>query len=106
MTKRSDPRRTKRWQTIRQQILAADDTCHICNTPGADSVDHLVPLSKGGEPFDPDNLAPAHNICNKRRSDNPQVFPQAPRLPRPPTFGSLPVRRVSPWSGDNDRGKE
>lgn len=66
--------------------LAADnvlreygDKCHICNEvidptlPRTSrmglTVDHLIPLSKGGSD-DLENLRPAHWICNVRKSDN------------------------------------
>lgn len=54
------------------KILAASDVCHICGQPGADAVDHVVPLSRGGEDA-PSNLKPAHHdvppYCNRRKAD-------------------------------------
>jgi 5-methylcytosine-specific restriction endonuclease McrA len=49
-------------------FAAKGTTCHLCGGPGADSADHLVPVSLGG-PQNPglDGLAPAHHICNKAR---------------------------------------
>ncbi len=54
--------------------------CHLCgqpidpNTPRNDrrgaSIDHLVPISKGG-PDTPENVAAAHLICNQRRNNQP-----------------------------------
>ena len=32
-------------------------------------VDEVVPVSKGGSPFEFDNTRPAHWICNARRGD-------------------------------------
>lgn len=32
-------------------------------------LDELVPVSKGGSPIDPRNVAPAHRCCNQWRSD-------------------------------------
>ena len=34
-------------------------------------LDELTPVSLGGDPLDPDNVAPAHRICNERRSNKP-----------------------------------
>lgn len=57
------------WQhKIRPAVLAESDTCWICGLPGADTVDHIVPMSKGGHPTHRSNLAPAHMLCNTLRS--------------------------------------
>ena len=34
-------------------------------------VDEIVPVSKGGSPYDRANVAPAHRICNQRRGNRP-----------------------------------
>ena len=44
------------------------DICHLCARPGADTKDHLLPLSRGGTD-DIENLRPAHRICNGRRGN-------------------------------------
>jgi 5-methylcytosine-specific restriction endonuclease McrA len=41
--------------------------CHLCHQPGATTLDHLVPLSRGGRTAEW-NLRPAHVACNARRS--------------------------------------
>lgn len=40
--------------------------CHLCGGEGADSVDHLIPRSRGGADT-LDNLRPAHLSCNQRK---------------------------------------
>lgn len=35
--------------------------------PGAFEADHLVPISKGGSPYDRDNLDATHRACNNWR---------------------------------------
>lgn len=46
--------------TRNARILAASDICHICGEPGADAIDHVNPLAKGG-PDETWNLKPAHH---------------------------------------------
>ncbi|WP_432536864.1 HNH endonuclease [Kineococcus arenarius] len=58
---------TRRWRALRARILAASDVCHLCGLPGADEVDHVVPVALGGAEWDPVNLAPAHGGCNRRK---------------------------------------
>lgn len=78
--------------------------CHICGQPidyslttyvdptdGREKrhpmsfeLDELVPVSKGGDPLDPGNVAPAHRVCNQMRGNRDM----APR-PRP---GDAPRR--------------
>lgn len=41
-------------------------TCHLCGLPGADTADHVIPRSKGGD-NSLMNQRPAHKVCNSRR---------------------------------------
>jgi 5-methylcytosine-specific restriction endonuclease McrA len=69
-----DPRRTNRWRTIRDRLVSDAEYCAIClepldhQAPGrsrwAPSVDHVIPLSRGGEPYDESNLRCVHYGCN------------------------------------------
>jgi len=36
------------------------------------TAEHRVPLARGGHPTAPDNLAPAHRICNSRKGAGPK----------------------------------
>ena len=69
-------RRVTRWggreaARIRARVLRESDVCWICGQPGADSVDHVVPRSKGGG-NEPSNLRPAHLFpCNRAKGDKP-----------------------------------
>lgn len=69
------PRRRSNSRAARNEnhrILAASDICHICGKPGADAVDHVIPLARGGRD-DASNKKPAHHdvapYCNRRKSD-------------------------------------
>ncbi len=45
-------------------------------------LDEIVPVSRGGSPYDPDNVQPAHRICNQRKGDGTRRgAPAASRLP-------------------------
>jgi len=45
--------------------------CWLCGGAGADTVDHIIPRSRGGELWDLDNCRPAHRDCNLSRRDRP-----------------------------------
>ena len=53
---------THRWRQLRRAIVAsARGLCGLCgHGPGADTVDHAIPPSRGGARFDPANLIAAH----------------------------------------------
>jgi 5-methylcytosine-specific restriction endonuclease McrA len=59
---RSRGRSGRPWRRVRAQVLAASRTCWICGHGAADTVDHVIALSKGGDPLDPANLRPAHGV--------------------------------------------
>ena len=64
------------WQRIRKQILERDNhTCQI-NAPGctthATQVDHITPVSQGGQWWEPTNLRAACAKCNASRPENHQ----------------------------------
>ena len=65
--------------------------CHLCGEPGADTADHIVPRSAGGDDSLA-NLRPAHGPCNFARGDMPLVEWRAKRGPRPGSRAS-PSRR-------------
>jgi 5-methylcytosine-specific restriction endonuclease McrA len=73
-----DPRNTARWRSVIKEAQAQGGVCWLCgigiepgiqdpNHPGALQVDHVVPVSRGGDPFDPGNLRVAHRLCNIKR---------------------------------------
>jgi 5-methylcytosine-specific restriction endonuclease McrA len=67
MTKRLSGRQR---QERNRRILAASDVCWLCGQPGADAVDHVTALARGGTETG-DNLRPAHHDveprCNRRK---------------------------------------
>ena len=68
------------YQKARRQLLASSDVpiCALCGKPIdkrlkfphplSASVDHIIPIAKGGHPSDLSNLQLAHLNCNQRKS--------------------------------------
>ena len=82
----SDIRDTYRWKQVRAAILTRDaKTCHYCGDT-ATTVDHLIPLSKGGAPFEPDNLVAACARCNYAKKNKTAAVFLMPQPPSPDTL--------------------
>lgn len=79
------PYNTATWQRLREVKLSQDPLCQYC-PPGsytpADQVDHRVPISKGGEPFDLANLASSCQRCHSRKTMHVDVLGKA-YVPKP-----------------------
>lgn len=65
-----DARQTRRWrEVIVPRVIKRDrGICHLCDRPGAETADHLVPYSLGGT-HHYDNLKAAHLKCNRIRGN-------------------------------------
>jgi hypothetical protein len=65
--------RTKQWRNLRAGIFERDGyRCKIAGpkcTTVATQVDHIVPMSAGGAPYDSDNLRASCRACNVARSN-------------------------------------
>jgi 5-methylcytosine-specific restriction endonuclease McrA len=70
------------YRKARAAFLADNDVCHICGHPAADTVDHIQAVSRGADPRDRDNWAPAHGVtgcptcgrkCNTEKGNRPNV---------------------------------
>ena len=57
------------WRRLRVQILAETPWCSVvgCCSPGTD-VDHVVPISRGCNPFDVGNLQVLCKACHSRKT--------------------------------------
>lgn len=53
--------RTKRWAMTRKAILARDPICKVCDDALSTEVDHITPLSEGGDPY---RLEGLQGICS------------------------------------------
>lgn len=77
-------RSDRRWRKLRARVYAEETHCHICkryvdqtlpsSTRWSRSADHVIPLDKGGAPFDRGNVRLAHHGCNSRRGANAHVI--------------------------------
>ena len=67
------------YEANKKLILASQSVCAICGQPVdktlksphpmSATVDHIIPIAKGGHPSDINNLQLAHRACNRRKSD-------------------------------------
>ena len=57
------------WKNLRLVILIRDKyRCYLCGDYGADSVDHIVSVARGGDFYAENNLAAAHmKPCQYRK---------------------------------------
>lgn len=70
----------KQWKAVKKRVKAMKDpVCALCGnpidmdapayTPMACEVDHIIPISRGGAPYDIDNLQLTHCKCNRQKSN-------------------------------------
>lgn len=74
-----DPRRKypKLRNDLRKRVFAMQDVCGICGRevdktlppglPLSPELDEIIPVARGGSPYDIDNLQLVHRICNERK---------------------------------------
>lgn len=58
---------THRWKVLKRDLLRHRPRCHYCGTARATTLDHVVPVSRGGAKFDEANLVPVCKPCNDRK---------------------------------------
>jgi 5-methylcytosine-specific restriction endonuclease McrA len=74
-----------RRRLLRAQVLREEDLCHICGRPvdkdlpyldpWSPVIDEIIPVSKGGNPYDRDNVRLSHRRCNARRGNGTRQHP-------------------------------
>ena len=67
------------YEKNRKRIFATQTVCALCGKPVdfslksphplSATIDHIIPLDKGGHPSDIDNLQLAHRCCNRAKSN-------------------------------------
>ena len=73
MTRHHTHLNTRRWDAVRRAVFERDGwRCVECGRAGLLEVDHVVPLKRGGDPWDPDNLQALCRRCHieKTRREN------------------------------------
>lgn len=74
------------YEKNKRKILLTQDTCAICGLPVdktlkyphplSPTVDHIIPVGRGGHPSSIDNLQLAHFTCNRQKWD--RILDQKP----------------------------
>ena len=63
-----------RWWKLRLRILRREPLCRMCKANGivtaAAELDHIIPISQGGSPFDEDNLQPLCRECHQAKTSS------------------------------------
>ena len=75
------------YQKAKKKIFATQSVCAICGRPvnfdlhfpdpWSPTVDHIIPVSKGGNPADIANMQLAHLQCNRIKSSKMNVVSAA-----------------------------
>lgn len=83
-----------RWERMRARVFAEEDTCHLCRQPvdttlpaldpGAPELDHITPVSRGGDTWDRSNYALTHRLCNQRKGNRYAAGEPASTAPQQP----------------------
>jgi hypothetical protein len=100
------------FERNKRKILASQSVCGICGmpvdkslkypNPMSPTVDHIIPISRGGHPSDMDNLQLAHWICNRKKSDKlgDAASASKPAKDGDATSSSNPINSTFPLSMD------
>ncbi|MBQ1454036.1 MAG: HNH endonuclease [Ruminococcus sp.] len=93
------------FNSNRKKILASQDVCGICGKPVDKSlkyphplsptIDHIIPLEKGGHPSDIGNLQLAHFTCNRQKSD--KLFEPPAQVKAPEKISNRVLPQTFDW---------
>ena len=83
--KAGDPRGQRAYKVQRLKVLHRDNwICYYCGGD-ATQADHVIPISKGGNPMDMDNMVASCKRCNVAKGARSQGF-FLTRQATPPVF--------------------
>jgi len=90
-----------RRRQLRARVLAEETHCGLCGRPvdtqlpaglpASPEVDEIIPVSRGGSPYDRTNCRLVHRLCNQRRGNGI-------RAQRRPVASFITART---WEGDD-----
>ncbi len=93
MGTKANPRRANgsKRTALRNRVKTMGLPCALCGKPIDYSLpaghpmsyelDEIVPVSKGGSPFDIDNVQPTHRCCNQAKGNSSRTAPQKAAFP-------------------------
>lgn len=108
MTVRADRQGAHRvsYDKNRKIILKTRSTCGICGKPVdntlkpphplAPTIDHIIPVNKGGHPSAMENLQLAHATCNRQKSD--KLFNNKEQQVDPKVIGNRNLPQSIKWA--------
>jgi hypothetical protein len=89
---RSKGRTGRPYRRLRAWVIATYDDCYRCGRPvdkdlpgthpWGPSLEHVVPLARGGDPASQDNAALSHLGCNAAYRDGRHITVRKAPLPR------------------------
>ena len=88
----SRPYDKQRWRRLRRKKLAINPICEYCpvgKITQATQVDHIIPISKGGDAWSLENMASACQECHSKKTYHVDVMGK----------DHIPVKGVDPATG-------
>lgn len=92
------------YEKNKRVIFKTQNTCGICGKPVdfsikypdplSATVDHIVPIAKGGHPSSLENLQISHFSCNRQKSD--KLF-KTQEIFEPKTIGNRNLPQTVSW---------
>lgn len=95
------------YERNKKIILGQSDVCAICGLPinkklkfpdpMSATVDHIIPIAKGGHPTDLENLQAAHLICNQIKGSKTTIEMNANLVEESKLIGNRDLPHSRDW---------